>query len=421
MTDLIREGLTGYVKGKEVPDLLGEHTKFRVLTSKIIKNIVLSGKWFSFCTRADDSQIDVLSIENDDGIKLGRILYDELESEVGYRTTLYRYLLHDYLCYLEVPTVIKRRDSSYGVQESYNKSLVTANIGVIAEWLGISYAEAFMFYGSRVDDNGFDNEEDFYPYVKLTIGKNGERKVSKPRKDIDLSIKGTRIVPVFAINYGLSILHSICSKDFYNITFIKDSGQRRTMNICFDWEKLSSIYSDKGLLASAFEEQYSGDFLESELLPRGYIRVIEVGTSLKSKPVRSINLARIVSFERAEPDLTFINIDLSTVKDKFLNSLASININYKELVDMLDVFKVGSERKYNGKVISSYNELENWVESQELTLSTPFIKQLALFMIGNPQWFGGWSGEDTIVVADSIDIENNSDGSDDDDDLDFEW
>lgn len=418
MVDIIRSGIIGYNKGIDVPDLLGEHTKFRSLVSKIVDNVVKQGKWFGFATRVDNSQIDIFSIENDTGKKLGSILYDILPvGDQGYRTSLYRYLLHDYLCYLEVPTVIKQKDST-GVRDSYNKSLVTANIGVVAEWLGISYAEAKMFYGSRLEDNDFDRDDELYPYVKLLIGKDGEHKVSKPRKDLDLSIRGTRVVPLFAINRGLDVLFKTCSRYFHNITFVKDSGQKRTMNVCFEWNKLKEVYCDKGLLLQSYEEQYHGDFLKSEFLPRGYIRAIEVGTSLKSKPVRSINLARILKVERAEPDLTFINIDLDTVRDSFLNLIASKNINYKEFVDMLEVFQVGKDRTYNGKVISNYAELESWVDNQILVLSTPFLKQLALFMIGNPKWFEGYDGtEKPIPAIDMVDF-NNSD--DEDDDLDFD-
>ena len=406
-----------FLPGKDLPDLLGERTQFRRLALKIVSKLVTNGEWFSFCTKADKSQFDIFSLENEEGTKLGRLICDEINVEAGYRTTLYRYLLHDYLCYCEIPTVLKQRDNT-GYRDSFTKCFVTTNVGVIAKWLGISYAEAKLFYHSRVGENDLDRDDDMYPYVKLYIAKDGTRKVSKPRKDLDLSTSGIRIVPMFAIKKGLDLLYNIASQGFYNVTFLKDSGQVRTINVCFSFEKLSEVYKDRGALLDAYSEQYKGVFLDCETIFRGYIRAIEVGTCIKSSPVRAINLARIIKIEKAEPDLTFINVELGYVKDTFLDYVASKNINYKEFVDMLEVFQVGTSREYNGKVISSYMELESWVTSQEILVSTPFLKQLALFMLGNPQWFEGYTGEAKPTIYDVDD--SDSDDSFDLDDLDFD-
>jgi len=395
MLELNRVGILSYIKGNETHDLLGEKTNFRLLSSGLVNRVASSNKWFGFATRVSDELIDIFSLENKNGEKLGHILEEALGDYDGYRNTLYRYLLHDYLCYCEIPTVIRQRDYS-GFKDSYNKSLVTANINVVAEWLGISIDEALVKYGSRLDNCGFDREDGMYPYVKLTVAKNGERKVSKPRKDLDLTQRGIRIVPLYAIKVGMQVLFEKASKDFYNVTFIKDSGQRRDITVCFDYDKLHSVYKDEGLLREAYEGQYAGDFLNVKTLERGYVRVIEVGTNLKNYALRSINMARIIKFEKTEPDTTFINIDLDTVKSTFLRKVDSHSINYKEFVDMLDVMQIGSTRNHNGKRISSNAELENWVEAQEVLLSTPFIKQLALFMIANPIWFDGYTGEEGL-------------------------
>ena len=410
-----RVGIVDYVGNVESYDLFGEKTNFRAITTKLVEDLVKQGKWFGFCTRVDDSQVDIFSLENKSGIKMGRMVHDLLCSECGYRTTLYRYLLHDFLCYCEVPTV-RKSDGYSGFKDSYNKSLVTCNLNVIAEWLGISYEEARLQYGARLSENDFDIDDELYPYVKLSVDK-GVRKVSRPRKDLDLSVKGTRIIPLYAIEKGIEVLYDMCSKDFYNITFVKDSGQERTINICFDYDKLCSVYKDKGLLVEAFEEQFKGDFLNSNTLSRGYIRVIEVGTNLANHASRSINLARILKVEKAEPDLTFVDIDLDSVKSTFLAKLDKKGINYKELVDTLELFQVGSTREYNNSPISSYSELENWVEMQEVLLSTPFTKQLALFMLGNPQWFDGYTGARDIPELREYDF--GDDSSDDDDDFDL--
>jgi len=390
---------------KDLSDIYGEKTYFRDLVSKIVQNTVAEGKWFGFGARVNTSQTDILALKNNKGISFGSMILNELDmnDKDRYRVSLYRYLLSDYLCYCEIPTVTKQRDYS-GFKDSYSKSLITCNISVIAEWLETSYADAKMNYAGCFDDDTFDRDDDLCRYVKLTVSKDGVRKVTKPRKELDLSQKGLRIVPLFAIIDGIESLYKKCSDDFYNVSFVKDSGQVRTINICFNHEKLCEVYKDKGLLADAFEQQFDGENVNISHIERGYIRVIEVGTSLKSGPVRALNVARILSVERAEPDLTFIDIELDTVKDKFLGSLITNKLNYKEFTDMLEVLQVGNGGVYDGKKLSSYSELESWVNQQETLLSTPFIKQLALFMIGNPQWFN------------SVKPANNDFGSDDSDD-----
>jgi hypothetical protein len=397
-------------------DLLGEQTPFRVIVNGLVKKVVSKGKWFGFCTRVDDSQVNIFDLEGDKE-KLGHMLYEEVCCDDGYRTSLYRYLLQDYLCYYEAPTVIKQKNYS-GFKDSYNKYLITSNIYVVAEWMGISLKDAIQKYGSRLENSYSD--DNLCPYVKLTVAKDGTKKVVKPRSDLDLSIMGTRIVPLFAIKTGIDVLYDICSKDFYNVTFVKDSGQKRTICVCFDYDKLLTVYKNVGLLSSAYEEQFKGDILNAKTLSRGYVRVIEVGTNIRNEALRSINLARILSIEKTEPDLTFINVNLDTVKNTFLSKLSSKKVNYPELIDMLNLFAVGTTRMHNGKVISSYSELESWVDAQEILLSTPFIKQLALFMMGNPQWFDGYTGEESEVVTPVEDYTTDTSDDDLEFDLDFD-
>ena len=392
-------------------DIFGEKTYFRDLVTKLVKGIVDKGNWFSFCKKAHESQEDIMSVLNNKGKSLGAMTLEAIGYEDNYRVNLYRYLLNDYLCYCEIPSVVKQKDS-VGFRDSYSKCLITTNISVIANWLGISYAEAKMFYGGRCDSNDFERDDDLTSYVKLTVSKDGIRKVSKPRKELDLQSKGLRISPLFALMDGIEELYNVCKKGFHDISYIKDSGQERTVNICFDYSELCNIYKDKGLLAGAFEQQFDGRNVDLSQIERGYIRVIEVGTSLKSGPVRSLNIARIIKIKEAKPDLTFIDVVLEEVKDKFLNTLITSNLNFKEFADMLEIFKVGNGGVYNDKKISSLFELEVWVDQQEAVLSTPFLKQLALFMMGNPQWF-----------SDSKPVLTDEDDNEEDfgvDDLDFD-
>lgn len=395
-----RKGIIGYRTGKENYDILGEDTNFRNIVNKFTVGIVEQGKWIGFCTRVNDAQIDLMGITNKDGTKLGRMVLDALDGE-AYKTTIYRYLLHDYMCYCEIPSV--RRDAnSGGFKDSYEKNLVTSNIKIVALWLGIPLEEAKMKYGSRIDTcDIFDDNTGLYPYVKLTIDREGVKKVSKPRKDIDLTTKGIRIVPLFALKTAVDLLYRKASEDFYKVTFVKDSGQVRDIDTCFNYDKILEVYKDAGAILPYYEEQYKDDFLNSQTLSRGYIRVIEIGTSIINHPTRSINFARILKFEKTEPDLTYIDVNLDTVRSTFLNKL-SYYTDWEELSSVLELMSVGFTHLYNGKPITSYNMLESWVVQQEMLLSTPFIKQLYLVMKANPQIFGDIGLKETDVKEEEI-------------------
>lgn len=389
-----REGIDRfYVKDNEdTYDMLGAKTLFRVVTEKMVENVVSEGNWFSFCTKINSSQKDIMSEKNSDGVKIGKFAAD-IFPETMYRSAIYKYLLRDYLCYYEAPTVVKDTSSNYGFKSSYDKYLVTSNLEVIARWLNMNIEDADILYGSRIEESCDDNECDMFPYVKLYITKEGVRKVSKPRKDLDLSTEGTRIIPLYALKKGIDILYEKAKDDFYNVDYVKDGGQVRTVNITFNVDKLRDIYGSSDFLLKGLESMYDGDFEGNPNIERGYIRIFEVGSSKYDSPLRAINYARILGFKKEEPDLTYINIDLSSVLSTFVSHINSINADIEEIVDMLDVFEVGSERKVNGREIKTTQDLEIWAENQEILLSTVFLRKLALFMIGNSHWFGGYTGE----------------------------
>lgn len=418
---------SGYsaVKDTENPsDLLGMKSLFRSVSSSLVKKCLDVDKWFGFCTRVSQDQVDLMSLPVQIANHHDKLSHQATEEYPNcvYRTAVYKYLLRDFMCYVESPMVYKDR-SSGAFNDSYNKFLATANLWVIAQWLGISYDDARMSYGSRVDGIWDASTEDsLCPYVKLYVTKEGIHKVSKPRKDLDLSEKGMRVVPLFALKAGTAALFRKANEDFYDVTFVKDSGQVRTVNVCFSLDKLREVYQDEGKLMDEYEKQYKGDFMNVKTLERGYIRVIEVGTNLNCGATRSINLARIIGIKKQKPDLTFVNVDLDKVVDTFISCTNSSSAPVHEIVEMLDLFNVGQSRKVSGREIANVQDLENWVHAQEMLLSTPFIKQLALFMIGNPQWFNGYTGEESVAVAGTGSDEYSSTDEDGlmDFDLDFE-
>ena len=400
-----RGGISQFVDDVQL-DYLGFRTKFRLLCESVVKSIVNEGKWFSFCTKINKEQVDVIAYKNDKGVKVGDFIKD-IYSESSYKTAIYKYLLTEFLCYCEVPNVVKTYDTSW-YKSSYNKFLVTSNLGVVAAWMGISLEEAEATYGDRLYAVHEDDGEDLFQYLKLYETKEGVRKITKPRKPLDLGVQGTRIIPVFALKVGVDLLYEKLLSDTYDVTFCKDSGQVRTLNTTFNVDKIRSIYNDT-FTTKGTSNWYEGDFISNPNMERGYIRVFELGSSIYDNPLRSINYARIISFEKAEPDLTYINIDLSTVLDMFKDSIYdSKYLNIKEFVEALDVFDVGTSRSINGVKLLSVNDIENWADSQLVLLSTVFLRQLALFMLGNPQWFNGYTGEPVKKMDTTIETLNDT-------------
>ena len=390
---------------KKPYDALGARSAFRQVVNDIVSRVVQDNKWFGFCTRVSGSQIDIMSVPLSPSEGFPAKLSSQATAEYTectYRAAVYKYLLRDFLCYYEAPTVY-RNASSGGYNDSYNKCLVTANLNVVARWLGIPYEEAKMLYGARLEGaQDYEDESSLCPYLKLYVTKEGIKKITRPRKDLDLSENGTRVIPVFALRTGVTVLFKKAFKDFYDVTFVKDSGQVRTVNICFDLNKLREVYSDEGKLMEQFQQQYQGDFMNVKTLERGYIRVIEVGTNLDGGATRSINFARIVKIERKDPDITFINTDLDRVVDTFTRCVNTGKVPVKDIVEMLNIFNVGQSRTLSGRALSTVQDLEDWAKAQEMLLSTPFIKQLALFMMGNPAWFDGYTGDDSCKPAESV-------------------
>lgn len=390
-----RVGIAGFVKGcseEDSVDLLGYNTKFRHVVSKFVESAVKSGQWFSFCMRASESQVDLMSIKNASEDTLGHLVSGSYPETI-YRSAVYKYLLLDYLCYVEQPSV-KKEYGSNSYTGTFDKYLATSNIEVVAKWMDIDVGEAMSKYGMNLTDCVNDNGCDMFPFVKLWTDKQGVHKVTKPRKELDLSKSGTRVVPLFALKQGVDTLFSLASKDFYRVSFMKDSSQIRNIVITFNAVKIRDIYGDTDFFRDGVNAMYSGDFLDNPNLGRGYIRVFEVGGSIYDSPTRSINYARIASVEKVEEDeldLSYINIDLNSVQTAFSAGVMTSYKHSAEIVESLKDFDVSGSDKLKEHATS--NDLDYWATSQVTLLSTTFLRELALFMIANPQWFNGYTGQ----------------------------
>lgn len=378
-------------------DILGVVNGFRRLCDMYVKQLVEEGKWFTVCHKIDSKQVDIMQVENGEGVKLGSFVNDVFE-EGGYRTSIYKYLLMNFLCYIEVPTTSFKSDTG-SFKKTFNKMLVTANTEVMAEWLGVDYNELPSKYVDRVFNINMDDGEDLLPYVKLTETKGG-RKISVPRMDIDVSERGTRVIPLFMLKAGVDALYSKMEEGIVKVSFLKDGGQLRDMFTTVNFPKIRDIYGGGSFLDDSIEDSYKGDFLENKSLSKGYIKVPEIGGSRYDGPTRSMSYSRIVDISyNEEPDLSFINIDLSTVIEGFNEGVLAHTKQAEAIVDMLEAFGIDGDawkdtvearKKYVNKDVSS---LLQWAEERNLLFSTVFVRELCLFMLSNPQWFSNFTGE----------------------------
>lgn len=390
-------------------DLFGVKNGFRKLSELYIKQLVNEGKWFTVCHKIDPKQEDIMQVQNAEGVKLGSYIKEVFE-EGTYRTSIYKYMLMNFLCYIEVPTTSFKTDTG-GFKSSFNKILATSNVDVIAQWLGIPVEEVPDKYVNRVFGINMDDGEDLLPYVKLTESKEGVRKVSVPRMNIDVSERGTRVIPVFMLKAGVDALYSKISDNIVKVSFLKDGGQLRDLYTTVNFNKIRDIYGGGSFLDDSINESYNGDFLENRYLSKGYIKVPEIGGSKYDGPTRSMSYSRIISIDyNSEPDLSFINIDLSTVVEGFNDGVLAHTSQASSIVDMLEAFgidgnawkdTVEAKKKYVNKDASS---LLQWAEERSLLYSTVFIRELCLFMLANPQWFSNFTGEPKNRFSGSGDI-----------------
>lgn len=379
-------------------DLLGVENGFRKLSELYISQLVEEGKWFTICNKIDSKQEDLMQIQNAEGVKLGSYIKGVFE-EGGYRTSIFKYLLMNFLCYIEVPSSSFKTDLGR-FKSTFNKMLVTSNVEVIAQWLGVSVEEVPDKYISRVFDINMDDGEDFLPYVKLTETKEGIRKVSVPRLNIDVSERGIRVIPLFMLKAGVDTLYSKMNNSVVKISFLKDGGQLREIFTTVDFSKVKDIYGGGSFLEDSIEDSYKGDFLENRYLSKGYIQVPEIGGSKYDGPTRSVSYSRITSISyNEEPDLSFIDIDLLSVVEGFNDGVLAHTSKAGDIVDTLEAFGIdgGSwrdteieKKKYTNKDASS---LLQWAEERSLLYSTVFLRELCLFMLSTPIWFGNFTGK----------------------------
>lgn len=399
-------------------DEYGVLDPFRKLITRAVKSVIKTGKWFAFCKKIDDCQVDLMSIENDKGQSMGSLIANKYYSESQYRVGVYKHFMRSYMCFYEIPATKKVYDSN-AYKSTYEKEIITSNVAVIAEWLGTSMADAVDKYAAYLDDAYINIEDSEIPYVRLYVKKDGTRAITKPRTRLDISKVGTRVMPAFAIKEGLDFIYENAQDKILRVSFMKDNSTIRDLDITFSPDIIRNIYGDGTYLTRGFTECYDGSFLQAETVVRGYIRAIEVGGSRYDNPLRSINICRVTKVEfDVEPDLTFIDIDMDAVVDNFEKSvdLGNVNIN-RILMGMKDMDLISET---DASKITSAMELESWVESKNMVLGTVFLRALALFMLSDPQDFPDYTGSPVESSADSFELKKEEDSVADDIGFDFD-
>lgn len=383
-------------------DEYGLQDDFRKIITAFVKKIVKSGNWFGFCKLASDDQVDIMKMENDEGKRLGELIgskYYPDTAEVAYRSAIYKAFMASYLCYYEVPARKQSFVGDKGFYTGYNKFLATSNILVIAWWLDITVNEALNLYGDYFEALYIDDGETTIPYVRLVIGKDGKRKVRKPRMVLDIGAKGTRVIPLFALKEGMDLLYSASTKVVNRVSFIKDSGEVRDMDISFNNKIIRDIYGESDFYFKAFDGCYTGDFLSTSEIEYGYIKAIEVGGSRYDNPLRSLNFSRITKVVyQVEPNLTYVNIDIDSAVDSFKEAIRGRVKKSIRVARLLCEFRLMDSEKANA--IKGDFDLESWVDSARL-MGTVFLRSLAMFMLGNPEEFPNYTGEPVSNYSDS--------------------
>lgn len=386
-------------------DLLGAKNPLRELLEGYVSDLAKSGKGFTFGKKADSRQVDVLKLKDDNNVSLGEML-NSFYPEAMPNLASAKYFLRDFLCYVEVPTYHTERETGYK-KASFNKFLATASLDVANYWVEGVLSETRSKYGKSV--SAFDDipDEDYeVPILKLGSNKAG-RTITRPRSYLDLNKNGIRVVPVFALKAYVDTLTEVISQDVARVTFIKDNGTERVLDTSLSQDLLVDLYKDSSFVSNMIESSYDGDFLGSKVIDRGYIRVPEVGSSIyDGSGVRAISYSRVVGVEYGiEPDMEFARVDLDGVLFSFSRYISKLSLDEVGRVasalsssgfDLSSLIDDEGNHKFQ---IDSY-QLEGWADLMNKVLSTTFQRNLYLFMLTNPQWFEGYTGERQALSSD---------------------
>jgi hypothetical protein len=366
-------------------DEYGLRNDFRKLITKQTKKYVELGYWPILSGKETGSQKNLFNLVGKSGLSLLEVLHETDMSE-DMHIVAKKYLLKHYLCYIEYST------SAYSKKGAmYQKKLVTGDLSLVKAWMGCLEENDYKKCKKILEQ---EPEKDSIPYIELKYGKDGTPKITKPRKQLDLNIANMNIIPVFMLSAAVKTLVEHLNTEYVKFTYVKDNGQVRSLTSTLNKDLIISIYGHPQKKPKtkwsreAFEQMYSGKLVDCVTLPRGYIRLPEVGGSRYDDPTRSVNLARITHIEYGvQPDLSVVDVKLDMVTTRFYNYLSEYPQNKQQILSIIQ----------KSSYTDNLENLDVWASTYADKESTEFKKYLAKMMLDNTSLFPNYKntcGED---------------------------
>lgn len=397
---------------------LGADNVFSRACTQVVKNAANAGVAFGI-HRVYPGGLDLAKIEGGSGKTVGNSIMEVLNSgdndlEDNYAIAIYRYLLHGFACYVEVP---KTRYKEGQQVQDFDKFIATSNVEIIANWMEIPLEDAQAKFGRRVagaiESVGVDNTT---AYVKMEAVRGGTRKVIRPHKDLDLSTKGVKVVPLIFLQTYVDTLFEKMGTQIVGVTFEKDNGQIRVLNTTTNREILEGIYGSGDFVDMGINSAFKGDWDNLDSIHRGHVKVPEVGLDKWDHPTRVINYARILSVNfEPEVDLSYINVDLTQAQSEFergLEKLSKRNVPAAKIVrELVNIGFDGSEwfnTDGSPKEAPSVESIISWSQTMNSILGTDFRRLQHSFMLLNQQWFQGYTGAGADIPSEVFEYSTTS-------------
>lgn len=369
-----------------------------------------------FCFFADDIQKEygVIDFMTFNGFS-GKTIMDEIAE---YRYEEYKkfgvqvaketyedkkYLVFDYLlslaiCYVEIPKFITRNGIK---QPSFDKYLCTRNPSLMAAWTGCKFNEAQAKYSPMIRLLPIDFEKKQLKFVKLTHTEKSGNSITISRNVKTYDTASLRVIPLFMLYDNLLGFEEHIKEGIVEFKTIKDNGSIRTMNVTLNDTLLLETYKDAEYVQKVktgidIHSVDQGCMELSRKITRGFIQVPEFGASIyDSTGTRALTLSRIVSMRKLikeEVDLSYINVDLDSVYDNFVDALEQGVSSNKDAMIKIYTDLVGKSPENDITTVSMMGVICQKVSNNIAFLNTEYKRYLHNYMVTNADLFKTYGG-----------------------------
>lgn len=311
------------------------------------------------------------------------------------------FLLSVSACYVEIPKWVTKEGVA---TPTYDKFLCTKNPSIMANWMGITPAEAQAKWSAKCQTYQAEFMSGEIRFVKLMHSAKGNS-ISAPRTSF--SVKDMVCIPLYMLYAWVQGMKPILDEKIIKFSFLKDNGTVRELCSTLNSDIIMSVYQDNNYVSNMLSGvdistvQQGGLMLPSKI-NRGYIKVPELGSSIyDSTGCRSLNLARLLKAEVVDKvDTTFIRVDLTSVVPNFADAVDYLlKVDASAMKPMFTELTGGIPEGTEPVAIG--DEAKRYAESRCVMLSTTFQRSLHLFMVGHPQWFPLYTGTPNQNVVSS--------------------